>query len=381
MTRTTIVDWLERHQIVLYLVSIGVGAGFGWVVPGSDHLEHAIEPVIALLLFATFLAVPFGKMRDAFRDVRFLSVVVVLNFVLVPIVVFGLSRFVATNQALLVGVLVVLLTPCIDYVIVFAGLAGGAAHKLLAASPLLMLAQILLLPVYLLLFMGPSVLEVIDVVPFVRAFIVLIVIPLAAAALLQWLANRSTVAQNAMRVSLGSMVPLMMLTLAVVVASQVRGGRREAARAVASCADLHRFRSYPGRAWRYRQPIRPSQGRGGQSARIQRCHEELSRGAPAGTRSASEPVTRSARGCHSNAGRTRGHGSASSAPATHHPRSAGLGSLAAIGYRLEPPRIAFLGRTPPQQLSGSRIHLMRYLRQIRSGIHRQIRALREILSQ
>jgi ACR3 family arsenite efflux pump ArsB len=35
----------------------------------------------------------------------------------------------------------VLLTPCIDYVIVFTRLAGGSDRRLLAAAPLLMLAQ------------------------------------------------------------------------------------------------------------------------------------------------------------------------------------------------------------------------------------------------
>jgi ACR3 family arsenite efflux pump ArsB len=64
-----------------------------------------------------------------------LGVVLVLNFVVVPVVVFGLSRAVAADQAVLVGVLFVLLTPCVDYVIVFTGLAGGARARLLAATP------------------------------------------------------------------------------------------------------------------------------------------------------------------------------------------------------------------------------------------------------
>lgn len=37
-------------------------------------------------------------------------------------------------EGLLLGVLLVLLTPCIDYLIVFTGLAGGARARLLAAA-------------------------------------------------------------------------------------------------------------------------------------------------------------------------------------------------------------------------------------------------------
>jgi hypothetical protein len=64
-------------------------------------------------------------------------------------IVYALSRLAPGGQAVALGVLVVLLTPCIDYVIVFTRLAGGSDRRLLAASPLLMLSQMALLPVYL----------------------------------------------------------------------------------------------------------------------------------------------------------------------------------------------------------------------------------------
>ena len=64
----------------------------------------------------------------------------------------------------------VLLTPCIDYVIVFTRLAGGSDRRLLAAAPLLMLAQMALLPVYLWLFMGSELADIVEPGPFVEAF-------------------------------------------------------------------------------------------------------------------------------------------------------------------------------------------------------------------
>lgn len=211
---------MERHQISLYLAAIAAGAAIGLLVPAAHHLELAIEPVLAALLFATFLGVPFAAIGRSLRDVRFLGAVGVVNFVLVPLVAYGLSRFVAGDPALLFGVLLVLLTPCIDYVIVFAGLAGGAADRLLAAAPLLMLAQILLLPLYLLLFIGPGGVAVVEVGPFARAFIVLIVLPLAAAAITQWAARRYRVGRLIERAMAKLMVPLMIGTLLTVVASQ-----------------------------------------------------------------------------------------------------------------------------------------------------------------
>lgn len=220
---STAVAWMERHQVALFLAAIAAGLCLGWVIPSSHRLEAAIEPSIAVLLFATFLAVPFRRIGTAIRDVRFLLTLGALNFLIVPVVVFGLSRFVAADEAVLIGVLLVLLAPCIDYVIAFSGLAGGAAERLLAAAPLLMLAQMALLPIYLLLFIGPSAADMIDIAPFARAFLILIVAPLTAAVLVQLLSPRSALARSIEAVMQALMVPLMMVALAIVIASQIRG--------------------------------------------------------------------------------------------------------------------------------------------------------------
>lgn len=222
---------MERHQIALYLAAIAAAAVVGVLIGGAHHLEVGIEPVLGLLLYATFLAVPFTAVGRALRDGRFLAAVFALNFLVVPLVAFALSRLVADEPALLFGVLLVLLCPCIDYVIVFAGLAGGAAERLLAAAPLLMLAQILLLPLYLLLFIGPAGVAAVEVGPFAEAFVVLIVVPLTAAALTQRLAGRrgrtGHVAGAVQTATSAAMVPLMVATLFVVVASQAGAvGRR-----------------------------------------------------------------------------------------------------------------------------------------------------------
>jgi ACR3 family arsenite transporter len=211
---------LERHQIALCLAAIAVGALLS-AVPGTAAAEAAVTPVLGLLLFATFLGVPLISLGGAFRDLRFLAAVGVLNFVVVPAVAFGLSRFVAADDALLVGVLLVLLTPCVDYVIVFSGIAGGASERLLAAAPLLMLAQLLLLPLYLLLFTGPALIDLIDPAPFAQALVFLILLPLGAAALVQWGVRRAPRLRVVEATAQTAMVPLLMATLLLVVASQL----------------------------------------------------------------------------------------------------------------------------------------------------------------
>lgn len=216
-----IVSWLERHQIAIYLGGLVAGAAAGAAAPSAGHVwEAAIYPVLGALLYATFLQVPFTKLSAAFRDVRFLAALLVVNFAVVPLVVAALVSVISLPQAVLLGVLLTLLTPCIDYVIVFCGLAGGDGQRLLAAAPLLMLAQMLLLPAFLWLFVGPQLANIVDAGPFIEAFLILIVVPLTAAWATEAWSGRHRSGHAVATAMNAAMVPLMTGTLFVVVASQ-----------------------------------------------------------------------------------------------------------------------------------------------------------------
>lgn len=116
-----------------------------------------------------------------------------------------------------------MLTPCIDYVLVFAGLADADTERLLAATPLLMLAQMVLLPLYLWAMVGPEFVTSVEFGPFVNDFLLIIVVPLVAAAGTQALAARTRIGEVWSDLASASMVPLMVVTLAVVVASKIAG--------------------------------------------------------------------------------------------------------------------------------------------------------------
>lgn len=68
------------------------------------------------------------------------------NFLAIPLLVAALVQFLPTDPMITLGVLMVLLTPCIDYVGTFAHLGRADARLLLAATPALLIVQMLLLP-------------------------------------------------------------------------------------------------------------------------------------------------------------------------------------------------------------------------------------------
>ncbi|QBI56190.1 arsenic resistance protein [Streptomonospora litoralis] len=213
---------MERHQVVVYVGALAAGAAVGWAAPAAGPgLEHAINPVLGALLYVTFLQVPAADLLRSLRSGRFLAAALVVNFVVVPLVVAAMFAFLPDDQAIRLGVLLVLLTPCVDYVIVFSGLAGGSSGRLLAVTPVLLVAQMILLPGFLWLFMGPSLAEVVEAGPFVEAFVVLIAVPLSLAWLTQAWAARRAAGRKVVGVLGTTMVPLMAATLLTVVASQV----------------------------------------------------------------------------------------------------------------------------------------------------------------
>lgn len=223
--------FMDRFQIPLYLAALAVGALAGWWAPGLGGLAApAVTPVLAALLYVTFLGIPLRRVGEGLRDLRFMACLVIVNFAVVPVIVFALVRAFSIEGPMLIGVLLVLLTPCIDYVIVFSGLAGAANDRLLAASPVLLVLQMLTLPLYLWSFLASDVAVAVHWGAFAQALAVVIVIPLVAAAVTQLAAARSPVARRWGRLAGGAMVPLMMLTLATVVASQIAlvGSRAQA---------------------------------------------------------------------------------------------------------------------------------------------------------
>lgn len=213
---------LERHQVWLYLASILLGLGLGsFVGAGAERLEVLVWPLLGVLLYATFTQVALTRLPAAVRDGRFVGTVLLGNFVVVPMVVWALLPFAGPDPAVRIGVLLVLLVPCTDWFLTFTHLAGGATRLAIAVTPLNLLAQLALLPVYLWLFLGGDVGQVVSTTRAVTVFTTLILLPLVAAWATQVFAGRRRRGALLVRRAGTLPVPVLALVLLLVAASQV----------------------------------------------------------------------------------------------------------------------------------------------------------------
>lgn len=213
---------LENNQVWLYAAMLAAAAALGLLRPDAGTSLTAVIPAaLALLMFGMFTQIPFMRLKEALANRRFLYALLLANYVAVPLIVWGLTRLLPPEPALLLGVCLVLLAPCVDYVIVFAQLGGGDGRLVLVSTPLLLVSQMALLPVYLTLFIGKQAAGMISFGPFAEAFALYIAVPLAAALLVQSLARRHKRGAQALAAAAWLPVPLMALTLFAVVASHI----------------------------------------------------------------------------------------------------------------------------------------------------------------
>jgi len=215
-------EQLETQQIPIYFAVVIAAVAFGLLAPGAaHHLEALVTPAIAVLMYAMFLQIPFLDLRQGLGNRRFMTALLLANFILVPLLVWAITRGLVEHPAILIGALLVLLTPCIDYVVVFTHIGKGDSRLTLAATPVLLLVQLVLLPVYLAVMLGDGSEVTIAIAPFVEAFALLIVLPMVLAVLTSAGARRSRAVSAWNDAWAWMPVPAMALVLVTVIGSQI----------------------------------------------------------------------------------------------------------------------------------------------------------------
>jgi ACR3 family arsenite efflux pump ArsB len=215
---------LERWQVVVYAAAIAAGAGISLGSPAAGAaLSRGLWPLLGALLFVTFLQVPLADLGGTLRHRKYLAALLVGNFVAVPLVVWGLSQFAPNDPSLRLGFFLVMLVPCTDWFTTFSHLGRGDGRLALASTPVLLLMQMVLLPVFLWLFLGSEATVGMSAGPFLQAFLGIIVVPLLAAACLERLAKRRPRMGALLERSAWLPVPLLGLVLLVITASEIHG--------------------------------------------------------------------------------------------------------------------------------------------------------------
>lgn len=145
----------EKLQTVVILAAVGVGMLLGQIPAIANRADAVIAPALMCMLFGLFLAIPLNDLRAGFKNRKFTLTSLAVNFLWIPVLGWMLGGlFLADSPALRIGYIMLLVTPCTDWYLVFTSIARGNMAVSAAILPLNLIIQVVLLPVYLLLFAG-----------------------------------------------------------------------------------------------------------------------------------------------------------------------------------------------------------------------------------
>lgn len=177
----------------VYLAAVAAGLLVGTARPGVGEVTNLLVwPALALLLYATFVQLPTASLRRAFRDRRFVAGALVGHFLVLPVFAWALVQFAPPDPAVRLGLLLVLLVPCTDWFISFTHLGGGDAARAVALTPLTLMLQLALLPLYLWLMTDGDVASVMALSDLWPAVLVVLGPLVAAMATRRWAGGVAT---------------------------------------------------------------------------------------------------------------------------------------------------------------------------------------------
>ncbi len=174
----------EKYQWLFIVIAILFGLSLGQFTFAADLSALFIMPFLIIMLFGVFLQVPIKNLRKAFFNKIVTVLSLAINFLWTPLLAFGLSwLFFYDRPDVFVALIMDLVTPCTDWYLVFTGVAGGHLAISTALLPWNLLLQLILLPLYLLIFAG-TVVEI-DPLIFMRSFASVLMLPFLAAVIVR----------------------------------------------------------------------------------------------------------------------------------------------------------------------------------------------------
>ena len=147
---------------VILISSIVAGSLTGNFTPKvGDWLGNSVDYTLLLLVSLLFFGVRFDtliQVGNGVKNMYFIAIALLANFILVPLIGYGVaSLFLGQQPLLIVGLVIYFMSPCTDWFLSFTRLANGNVALGATLIPINITLQLLLYPVYLQLFTAHTV--------------------------------------------------------------------------------------------------------------------------------------------------------------------------------------------------------------------------------
>ncbi|WP_295725676.1 arsenic resistance protein [uncultured Methanobrevibacter sp.] len=179
---------IEKLEPAILIFTIIIGLILSDIKILSNNIGNLINLFLCIMLYGIFLEVPLKNLKKSFKNIKFSSTSIMINFIWTPIFGYFLGNlFLNGNMDIFIGFFMLILTPCTDWYLIFTKIAKGDLNLSLSILPINLILQIVLLPIYLIIFFSNN--NAINYSNLVYSLIIVIVIPFLSAQITKLLLN------------------------------------------------------------------------------------------------------------------------------------------------------------------------------------------------
>ncbi|MBQ9026578.1 MAG: arsenic resistance protein [Methanobrevibacter sp.] len=173
---------IEKMEPVILILAIIVGLLLSKIDFLAANTGNLINLFLCLMLYGVFLEVPLKDLKKSFKNIKFTSTSLIINFIWTPLFGYLLGDiFLNGHIDIFIGFFMLILTPCTDWYLVFTKMAKGDLNLSISLLPINLILQIILLPIYLIIFFSSK--NPINFIDLGYSLLIVIVIPFALAQL------------------------------------------------------------------------------------------------------------------------------------------------------------------------------------------------------
>lgn len=210
-----------KLQPIIILVTALLGLFLGNFTQLGNISTIFVEIFLMALLYVLFVTVDLKQQKKALKNIKYTLTSVLINFILTPIIAYLLGIIFFPNSIeIRIGLLMLLVTPCTDWYLVFTGLSKGNVELNIAILPINLFLQILLMPVYLYIFIGSQI--QMDIANILQDMLFVLLVPIILAVLTNLICKRKLKAKEWI-VNKSDNLQLVFLCLAVFVMFASKG--------------------------------------------------------------------------------------------------------------------------------------------------------------
>ena len=181
---------VEKIEPIIIFSAVLIGLLLSNINIIAQNTGNLINLFLCLMIYGLFLEVNLNELKNSFKNVKFTLTSLAINFIWTPLFGYFMgSLFLKGNVDILIGFFMLILTPCTDWYLVFTKLAKGDLNLSLSILPLNLILQILLLPIYLVIFFSSG--NSMDYMQIIYSILIVIVIPFVGVQITKFLLNET----------------------------------------------------------------------------------------------------------------------------------------------------------------------------------------------